>query len=140
MTHDRTAPALFVGLGCRRGCSVDELALLLMQTLRARGWPVARLAGLASLTLKADEPGLRALAERLALPLRCFEPHALHAFEPQLTHRSAAAWRATGCWGVAESAALALANQHGGSARLIVPRVSSAQATLAMACHPIFAG
>ncbi|MBA1190460.1 cobalamin biosynthesis protein [Pseudomonas entomophila] len=140
MTSGPAAPALFVGIGCRRGCSVDELASLLTQTLQAQGGSMARLAGLASITLKAEEPGLCALAERLAVPLRCFDPHALQAFEPRLTHRSHAAWRATGCWGVAESAALALAHQHTGAAWLIVPRVASAQATLAMACGPGFAG
>ncbi|MDF2491297.1 MAG: cobalamin biosynthesis protein CobE [Pseudomonas sp.] len=140
MTPGGSVPDLFVGFGCRRGCPVEELASLLTQTLQARGWSMARLAGLASVTLKADEPGLRALAERLALPLHAFDPHALHAFDSQLTHRSPAAWRATGCWGVAEGAALALAYHRAGAARLIVPRAASAQATLAMACHPSFTG
>lgn len=140
MTPDGLACALFVGFGCRRGCPVDELTNLLTQALQVRGWSMTRLAGLASLTSKVDEPGLRALAERLALPLHGFEPHRVQAFDAQLTHRSPMAWRATGCWGVAEGAALALAHHQTGAARLVVPRVASAQATLAMACHPRFTG
>src|SRR5262249_39320059 len=55
------------------------------------------------------------------------------------TVRSEAAFRATGCWGVAEGAALATA---GPDARLVVPRRQSRRATcaVALAAQPIDTG
>ncbi|NNG65578.1 cobalamin biosynthesis protein CobE, partial [Pseudomonas fragi] len=48
---------------------------------------------------------------------------------------SARAFALTGCFGVAESAALALAEQLGGApARLLITRQNSSVATFALAC------
>jgi cobalt-precorrin 5A hydrolase len=58
----------------------------------------------------------------------------LQPYEPLLSHRSAATHRHSGCWGVAESAALALANQRQGTARLLLTRQVLGPATLALAC------
>lgn len=127
-------PALFAGFGCRRGCPVETLAALLRRTLAGHSLPVSALRGIASIHAKAREPGLLALAEHLDLPLVCFDAGHLLTFEPLLSQRSAAAFAQTGCWGVAESAALCLAASQTQQPRLHVPRQVLGGATLALAC------
>lgn len=98
--------------------------------LAAAGIDRSRITALASIDRKRDEPGLLALAQRLNLPLQCFSAERLADYEHRLSHRSTLAFAHTGCYGVAESAALALAehlsNRH---ARLLITRQKSAQAT-----------
>lgn len=127
-------PALFAGFGCRRGCSQHTLAALLQQTLAEHGLPLSAVRGIASIQAKADEPGLLALAEVLGLPLVCFEVGPLASVEHLLSQRSASAFAHTGCWGVAESAALALAARHSPLPHLRVTRQVLDGATLALAC------
>jgi len=134
MIDPRTAPTLVVGLGCQRGCPVDTLRALLDQALLVQGIELHSIQALASIDLKRDEPGLLQLAEQLRLPLRFFSSTQLAPYEVQLTHRSSIAFERTGCYGVAESAALALAEQlTQRPARLLIPRQKYAQATLALA-------
>jgi len=113
---------------------VDALDTLLRQALANHGLPLAALQGIASIALKADEPGLQLLAKRYDLPLVLFAPSQLQAFEPLLSHRSAVAYAHSGCWGVAESTALALAHQHHENPTLRVTRQTLGPATLALAC------
>lgn len=127
-------PAFYAGFGCRRGCPADTLEILLRQALANQGLALADLQGIASVNLKADEPGLQQLAERLDLPLVLYDTAQLQPYEPQLSHRSATAHAHSGCWGVAESAALALACQRVGTARLLLKRQVLGPATLALAC------
>ncbi|NBA97427.1 cobalamin biosynthesis protein [Pseudomonas sp. R5(2019)] len=127
-------PQVVAGLGCQRGCPADALGNLLEQALKAAGLTPANLAGLASIDLKREEPGLLALARQLDVPLFFFSADQLNAFEPMLSHRSAIAFARTGCHGVAESAALALARQcFGTPPRLIGARQKITQATVALA-------
>ena len=107
---------------------------MLRQALTNQDLALADLQGIASISLKADEPGLHQLAERLGLPLVLYDTAQLQAYEPQLSHRSTAAHAHCGCWGVAESAALALASQRVGTARLLLKRQVLGPATLALAC------
>ncbi|AZC31923.1 cobalamin biosynthesis protein [Pseudomonas chlororaphis] len=135
MTDSSTAPTLVVGLGCQRGCPVETLRALLDQTLSAHRIDLGQIKALASIDLKREEPGLLALAAQLGLPLTCFSSRQLTPYVLQLSHRSEIAYEHTGCYGVAESAALALAEYLAqGSAKLLVPRQKYAQATLALAC------
>ncbi|PSS57810.1 cobalamin biosynthesis protein [Pseudomonas sp. BBP2017] len=131
---------VFVGLGCRRGCPVETLGNLLEQTLKAHDLPLASVAGLASIDLKHDEPGLQQLARRLKVPLLFFSATQLAAFEQHLSHRSAIAYQHSGCYGVAESAALALAEHFAGPARLRVSRTLLTNASLALATATGFGG
>lgn len=123
-------PTYYAGLGCQRNCPADMMANLLDTTLAQHGLTRGDLAGLASIDLKANEPGLQQLAADLGLPLVVFSAAQLAPFEPLLTHRSATAFTHTGCHGVAESAALALAGVGG---ELRITRQKNAQATLALA-------
>jgi len=134
MVLDATLPALYAGFGCRRGCPADTLENLLRQALADHGLTLSALRGIASIALKVDEPGLQQLAKRLGLPLLLYDAGQLQPYEPLLSHRSAIAHAHSGCWGVAESAALAMASQHLGTARLRVTRQVLGPATLALAC------
>jgi cobalt-precorrin 5A hydrolase len=126
---------LVVGLGCRRGCDVHTLLGLFDAVLAEGGIERQHIAALASIDRKQDEPGLLALAHMLNLPLQCFSAEHLAVYEDRLSHKSAVAFAHTGCYGIAESAALALAEQLSHApARLLITRKKTAQATFALAC------
>ncbi|MHC8334029.1 cobalamin biosynthesis protein [Pseudomonas sp. LB3P25] len=134
MSDTSAAPPLVVGLGCQRGCPVSTLRALLDQALQAHKIELHQIKALASIDLKREEPGLIELAEQLALPLQYFSCEQLSVYQPQLSHRSDIAFERTGCYGVAESAALALAEQLAQApAKLLICRQKYAQATLALA-------
>ncbi|POZ99858.1 cobalamin biosynthesis protein CobE [Pseudomonas sp. MWU12-2312b] len=134
MTDTGTAPTLVVGLGCQRGCPVSTLRALLDQALQAHQIGLHQIKALASIDLKRDEPALVELAEQLSLPLTYFSSAQLAGYEPQLSHHSQIAFERTGCYGIAESAALALAEQLTQTpAKLLITRQKYAQATLALA-------
>lgn len=134
MTDASTAPTLVVGLGCQRGCPVSTLRALLDQALQAHQIEINQIKALASIDLKRDEPALIELAEQLALPLMYFSSEQLAGYQLQLSHHSQIAFERTGCYGVAESAALALAEQLANApAKLLIARQKYAQATLALA-------
>ncbi|MEX5684940.1 MULTISPECIES: cobalamin biosynthesis protein [Pseudomonas] len=134
MTDNSTLPTLVVGLGCQRGCPVGTLRALLDQALQAHRIELHQVKALASIDLKREEPGLIELAAQLALPLMYFSSEQLAGYQPQLSHRSDIAFERTGCYGVAESAALALAEHLAQApAKLLISRQKYAQATLALA-------
>ncbi|WP_341519988.1 cobalamin biosynthesis protein [Pseudomonas sp. G.S.17] len=129
---DQSRPTLVAGLGCQRGCSAGVMLELIESSLRSHDLELQDLSALASIDLKSNEPGLLELARRLRLPLTVFSAQQLNPYEAQLTHRSLTAFEHTGCYGIAESAALALASRSG-AARLLIPRVNNRQATFALA-------
>lgn len=134
MTDAGTAPTLVVGLGCQRGCPVSTLRALLDQALQAHRIELHQIKALASIDLKRDEPALIELAEQLGLQMMYYSSEQLAAYHPQLSHHSQIAFERTGCYGVAECAALALAEQLANApAKLLIPRQKYAQATLALA-------
>jgi cobalt-precorrin 5A hydrolase/precorrin-3B C17-methyltransferase len=126
-------PILALGMGCERGCSPAEIADLAHLTLADAGLAAAAVAAVVSVELKLAEPGIHALAASLGVPARFFPASRLLTETERLSERSAAAFRATGCWGVAEGAALAAAGPGG---VLIVPKRKSRRATCAVARAP----
>lgn len=126
-------PVLALGIGCERGCDAEEIAALARDCLAEAGLAAAAVAAVVSVALKVDEPGIHALAAALDVPARFFAAERLLAETPRLTVRSEAAFRAAGCWGVAEGAALAAAGPGGA---LVVPRRQSRRATCAVARAP----
>ncbi|MCM2329730.1 cobalt-precorrin 5A hydrolase [Geopseudomonas sagittaria] len=130
----RTVWLYLAGLGCRRGCSAHELRQLLEDSLQVRGLSSADLHALASLDGKLNEPGLETLAEQLGLALHGVALERLQGYESRLTDLSEATLRATGCAGVAEASALAVAEALGApSAELLITKQRSANATFALA-------
>ncbi|MDH0624687.1 cobalamin biosynthesis protein [Pseudomonas chengduensis] len=128
-----TSPIKVVaGLGCRRGCSQDELLDLLIHSLVQHELTVDNLAGLASIAHKRDEAGLHGLAEHLALELVFFAPEQLSAYLAK-TGGNPLSQATTGSPAVAEPCALALAANMGIAPRRLGERTRSASATCALA-------
>ncbi len=122
-----------LGLGCARGCDVDEMWALVMETLvRANIAPEA-IACLTSLDLKADEPAMIQTAKRLNVPFRIFDAAALEAETGRLANPSDVVFAEVGCHGVAEGAALAAG---GPDAVLVVEKCKTLNATCAIARRP----
>jgi len=126
-------PVLALGIGCERGCSSAEIADLTHSAMADAGLAAAAVAAVVSVELKLAEPGVHALAASLGVPARFFPPSRLLAETERLSERSPAAFRATGCWGVAEGAALAAVGPGG---VLVVPKRKSRRATCAVARAP----
>ena len=123
-------PVLALGIGCERGCPAEEIADLARTTLAEAGLAPDAVAAVVSVELKLAERGIHALAATLGVPARFFPASRLLAETYRLSERSEAVFRATGCWGVAEGAALAAAGP-GGS--LVVAKRKSQRATCAVA-------
>ena len=131
-------PVLALGIGCERGCSAEEIEDLVRSTLAEAGLAAGAVATVVSVELKLAEPAIHVLAAELGVPARFFPASRLLVETPRLSERSPAAFRATGCWGVAEGAALAAAGLGGA---LAVPKRKSRRATcaIARASQPIIA-
>jgi cobalt-precorrin 5A hydrolase / precorrin-3B C17-methyltransferase len=121
---------LALGVGCARDCPPGELLDLVRRTLAAHGLAEGAVALVASLDLKMDEPAVRHLAAALGVRARFFSAATLREETARLENPSEAVFRAVGCYGVAEGAALAAAGAHGA---LVVAKQVSAHATCALA-------
>ncbi|RKE21737.1 cobalamin biosynthesis protein [Streptomyces sp. TLI_171] len=127
---DALSPAarVVLGVGLRRGAPAAELLRTADAALTALGLDRTRVALLATLDAKLFEPGLRAAAQELDVPLVGHPAAGLAAVE--VPTRSARVAAAVGTPSVAEAAALASAGPGG---RLLAPRTASASATVAVA-------
>ncbi len=126
-------PVLALGVGCERGCPAEEIANLASETLIAAGLAPDAIAAIVSIDLKLAEPGIHALGRALGVPARFLPAELLVEQTERLTERSEIVFRATGCWGVAEAAALAATGPRG---TLVVPKRKSRHATCAVARAP----
>ena len=126
-------PVLALGIGCERGCPAEEIVELTRLTLAEAGLAADAVAAIVSIELKLAEPGIHALAAALGVAARFFPAARLLAETERLSERSEAVFRATGCWGVAEGAALAAAGAGGA---LVVAKRKSRRATCAIARAP----
>jgi cobalt-precorrin 5A hydrolase/precorrin-3B C17-methyltransferase len=125
--------SLALGVGCERGTAPKELIALARRTLKAEGLAPASVACVVSLDLKSDEAAVHALAADLGVPARFFTAARLERETPRLKNPSAVVFKAVGCHGVAEGAALAAAGPRG---QLIRPKTASTRATVAIARAP----
>ena len=126
-------PVLALGVGCERGCDVDELLKLVEKTLSDFGLSEQSIACVASIDLKSDEKAILELAENLNVPARFFGASELELLTSRLVNPSKVVFAEVGCHGVSEGAALAVA---GYEAELIVAKVKSTHATCAIARSP----
>ena len=93
-----------LGLGCDRGTPEATIALAVQEALAAAGLAPEQVAAGASITLKADEVGLLAFAERFGLTLTFYPPEVL-ATVP-VPNPSETVRKYTGTPSVSEAAAL----------------------------------
>ena len=124
---------LAVGVGCERGADAEEIRGLIVSVLQQSGLSEQSVALLVSLDVKRDEAGLQEAARMLGLPLRFFDAATLESEADRLANPSETVFRAVGCHGVAEGAALAAVGVTG---TLVVEKRKSARATCAVARAP----
>jgi cobalt-precorrin 5A hydrolase/precorrin-3B C17-methyltransferase len=125
-----SAATLALGVGCERGASAANLQMLVATALKRHGLDARDVGLIASLDTKAAENAVRELSAALNRPLRFFTAAELLAETARLANPSEVVFRAVGCYGVAEGAALAAA---GPAATLIVPKQRGAGVTCAIA-------
>jgi cobalt-precorrin 5A hydrolase len=121
---------IVAGVGCRKGASADDVGAVIADALARAGVSAAALDLVAAPERKAGERGIAAAAAALGVPLVLVAKAELEAAGARAQTRSQRVLALTGVPSVAEAAALAAA---GPRARLIVPRVSAATATCALA-------
>ena len=121
--------SLIAGIGCNRGTAADEIRGLLLATLRDAGLSRASLRGLTSIDLKADEPGLIALAQELGLPIDFFGREEINRVGDAVQTPSAMVEKHIGVKSVCEATAI-LATRGG---ELVVPKRTTRNATVAIA-------
>lgn len=119
---------LTVGVGGRRGVSVDDLDELIARALADAGVDRSAVAALATVERRVAEPGITAVAARYGWPLVAFPATELAAVP--VPNPSAAVGLVTGTPSVAEAAALSAA---GPGAVLSVHKRANATATVAIA-------
>ncbi|MEC8981382.1 MAG: precorrin-3B C(17)-methyltransferase [SAR324 cluster bacterium] len=130
------AKNIVIGVGCERGTEPEELISLVRKTLVENEIAPERVALVASLDLKSDEPAVHALASYFTelsgaeCPARFFDAPTLEAQTPKLKNPSEIVFQEVGCHGVAEGSALAAV---GDSGTLRAPKIKSARATCAIA-------
>lgn len=121
---------LVLGVGVDREASTGEVRALALAALAKAGLAADAVACVASIDLKSGEPAVQNLGRDLGVPVRFFSAARLEAETPRLANPSEVVFREVGCHGVAEAAALAAA---GAAGILVVPKIKSAHATLAVA-------
>ena len=120
--------SLVIGVGCERGTSPDEVQQLLTTALMENGLAREAIAHFASIDLKEDEPAISALGE-----VRYFTTKELNAQSARVKKPSEVVRAEVGTPSVAEAAALASVGPEG---KLIVAKIKSERATLAIAEAP----
>jgi cobalamin biosynthesis protein CbiG len=68
---------VIVGVGCKRGTSSEALETQILCILKEQGLPLERVACVATIDLKAEEPGLRELCGVHHWPIHCFSAQQL---------------------------------------------------------------
>ncbi len=126
LSPDTGRRLLVLGLGCERGTPPAELLDLALSVIPSLG----KVAFVATLDKRAEEPAMQAVARHFSVPLVTFPAARLEVETPRLANPSPRVFAITGCHGVAEAAALA---QAGDGGRLIVEKTKSAHATASVA-------
>lgn len=127
-------PVYTVGMGCERGCPVEELEQLMMDCLQQARLTIDQISAISSIDIKADEVGLMQLAENHDKPFRTWGKKRLSSMEHLLSIRSEYVFKTVGVYGVAESAALYEAQQvTGQTAELLLNKQKTSKATCAIA-------
>lgn len=126
-------PVLALGVGASRGAPEEELESLARRALGDAGLAAGAVACVVSVDLKADEPAVHRLAERLGVPARFLPRERLAAERDRIATPSPAVERELGIPSVAEAAALAAAGARG---RLVVAKRRGPHTTVAVALAP----
>ena len=127
-TGSEATKTLIVGMGCRRGTSVDRLEETFLNGLKKIGRDVNEVRLIASVEDKSDEQGLFQLSEKLNIPLKFISKKLIKTVEDNFT-KSETVKKALGIYSVAEPCA-----QLGGfRCQIILPKTKYTQTTIAIA-------
>jgi cobalt-precorrin 5A hydrolase len=116
-TATEAVKPLTLGIGCRKGVSAERIELAVRQALQDR--PLAEVREVATIDLKAEEPGLLAFCASHELPLRVIARTDVAA-RPWVSEPSDWVRKNVGVAGVCEPCAL-IASPRG---RLLVPKTT----------------
>lgn len=105
--------SLVVGIGCDKGTSAQTLREGLEGTFKEFGLSLKSIAALATIDIKATEPGLIELASQLGLELISYDARTLDAMADKVPHPSDVVKKYTGTATVAEGAALLASAEQG---------------------------
>ena len=128
-TASEALKPLVLGIGCRRATPARAIATAAQQVLKSAGRRLDEVREVATIDLKADEPGLLEWVARAGLALRIFRRRDLAARAPWAGPGSEHVRCVVGAPGVCEPCAL-MACARGG---LIVPKTSIDGVTIAVA-------
>ncbi|MCJ7618481.1 MAG: cobalt-precorrin 5A hydrolase, partial [Desulfobacterales bacterium] len=123
--------SLVAGIGCNRNTTMKEIKEFFEEVLERSKLAIASVISIATISLKADEPGLIALAEELKLPISFYDKEELKRADG-IKSPSDMVEKHTGVKSVCEAAAI-LASKNG---KLIVPKHSTRNVTVAIARIP----
>lgn len=98
---------LWVGIGCERNADRDLIEYAIEKACRETHLAISAIAGVATLDLKSDEPGLLSLTQAKNWPLKCFAPECLKEISVPTPSETVKA--AVGTPSVAEAAAIVAA-------------------------------
>ncbi len=118
---------LILGIGCNKGASTEEIEHAVQHTLEEHNLAFLSIGSLATIDMKADEPGLVAFAKKHQIEMKTYSPLELNGV--QGVSKSEAAFKATGAVAVAEPAALLAARADA----LLVPKQKRGNVTVAVA-------
>jgi cobalt-precorrin 5A hydrolase/precorrin-3B C17-methyltransferase len=124
-------PSLVVGVGASRNAPADEIDELISASLAGAGVSADSVRALATVDLKADEPGIVEVARRRGWPLVTYPAGELAGVD--VPNPSEVVRAAVGTPSVAEAAALTAARDAGRHADLVAPKRAGAMATVAVA-------
>ncbi|APH05072.1 cobalt-precorrin 5A hydrolase [Bacillus weihaiensis] len=118
---------IVLGIGCNRGTSMEEIEAVILSTLEELRFSVKSVKDVCSITLKQDEAGILALAQKYQWPFTCYSPEQLNSVK--IKNPSDTVYKFTGAYGVSEPAALL----HSGADSLILTKKKSGNVTLSVA-------
>lgn len=118
---------IVIGIGCNRNTPASEIREAVIKTCQTNKLSLLSVQKLASIDLKADEPGLLSFAHEMAKEIIFFNKDQLNAVHD--VSCSEAVYAATGAKGVCEPAAILAAN----SGKLLVRKVKCKNVTVAIA-------
>ncbi|ABM97220.1 cobalamin biosynthesis protein [Methylibium petroleiphilum] len=126
-----------LGIGCDRGTPAETIAQAVVEALTLARVDLADVASVASITLKADEPGLLVLAAQRGWDIVFYRPDELAAVP--VPNPSEVVRRYTGTPSVSEAAALLAAEADDGAPALLVEKhkfrgTDGRSATVSIAC------
>jgi cobalt-precorrin 5A hydrolase / precorrin-3B C17-methyltransferase len=124
-------PSLVVGVGSARGVPAAEVGALIDETLASAGLAAGSVRRLATVDLKADEPGILQVAAERGWEVVTHPAEVLAAVD--VPNPSEVVRAAVGTPSVAEAAALTSARALGRAAELVAVKRTSANATAAVA-------